>query len=118
MKITISRANQAHCCQSSTPNPNHQNPCTPPRGIDPVAWAEYNARQNQTLAAISGLPAPVIHEVETLEVRTEITGALSALLQCVQRAASELEGTSEKGDRVSLQLLTALARFHAEVGTP
>lgn len=96
-----------------------------PVSLDPVEWARWNESQARTMAALSGLPEPepgvldlAPYETETLEVRTEITGPLNELLTAVSRAASELQGTSEKGDRIALQLLTAQARFHAEVETP
>lgn len=48
----------------------------------------------------------------------EMPGPVLDLTLAVHRAASELEGSSERGDRIALQLLTALARFerarHAE----
>jgi hypothetical protein len=113
MTITISRADQGQSCQSSAPNPNHRKPC----GIDPVEWAHYNASQARSLAEISGLP-PSEAGVLDSEMYETAQGPLDDLLRAVRRAASELERTSEKGDRVSLQLLTAMARFHAEVEAP
>lgn len=47
----------------------------------------------------------------------ELPEAVKDLTLAVRRAASELEGTSEKGDRIALQLITALGRFARETGT-
>lgn len=103
MTITIPKEDQEQRCQER------------PRGIDPADWARYNERQSRTLATLSGMPAP---EPGVLELAPYEAGPIHDLLTAVRRAASELEGTSEKGDRVSLQLLTALARYHSETGTP
>jgi hypothetical protein len=88
-----------------------------PNNISAVDWAPYNQRANRTLAELSGLPAPEPGVLELAPYEVRVESPLGELLTAVRRAASELEGTSEKGDRVSLQLLTALARFHAETGT-
>jgi uncharacterized protein YoxC len=47
----------------------------------------------------------------------ELPPAVQDLTLAVRRAASELHGTSEKGDRIALQLVTALARFAKETNT-
>lgn len=47
----------------------------------------------------------------------ELPAAMDDLVRSVARAASELEGTSAKGDRIAAQLLHALAVFHRETGT-
>lgn len=112
--ITIRESDQGQCCQSGDHNPTHRNPCSPPRGIDPVEWAQYNASSNRTLAELSKIPEPP----ESFTIRVEVTGPMSDLLAAVRRAATDLEGSSPLGDRVSLQLLTALARFHSEVEHP
>lgn len=47
----------------------------------------------------------------------ELPPAVTDLTLAVRRAASELHGTSEKADRIALQLLTALAHFAKDTGT-
>jgi hypothetical protein len=87
-----------------------------PRGIDPVPWAEYNASQSRTLAEISGLPPPepVVFELAPYEAGDP----LGDLLLAMDRAASELHGSSPKGDRIAQQLIEARARFHLLTGLP
>ncbi len=62
----------------------------------------------------AALPDPDIEEL-AIEV-TEYPDSVRDLLIAVRRAASELEGTSEKADRIALQLLTAAAEVHKETG--
>lgn len=47
----------------------------------------------------------------------ELPAAIDDVLRAVLRAASELEGTSAKADRIAAQLLHAVAIFHRETGT-
>lgn len=47
----------------------------------------------------------------------ELPAAFADLGLAIRRAASDLENQGEKSDRIATQLLTALARFHAECGT-
>jgi hypothetical protein len=116
MTITISKADQNQACQSGPVNLAHRKPC----GIDPVEWARYNASQNRTLAELSGLPAPEPGVLELapyeVEVRTRIPGPLDELLGAVNRAAGELQHGGARENRIAVQLLTAAARFEAEIG--
>lgn len=88
---------------------------TEPKNLDPVAWAEWN---QQTARALSQRM-----EIEMLELAPyaveiiELPPAIIDLTLAVRRAASELHGTSEKADRIALQLLTALAHFAKDTGT-
>jgi len=58
-------------------------------------------------------PEPGVLNLAPYEV---LSGPRDDLLALVRRAAGELKGTSELGDRVSARLLTAAARYEAEVG--
>jgi hypothetical protein len=95
-------------------------PMDKPTGIGLEAWARYNENQNRALAELSGLPAPEpgVPVPRAIEVRSDITAAVAELTRAVRRAASELEGTGETGDRVAVKLLTALARFASETEMP
>jgi hypothetical protein len=98
-----------------------------PTSIDPVEWAEYNARQDHTLAALSGLPAPepravgtdpraipsASDEVDALEVTVDATACLRELLGAVRGAAAELQSSNYA---VAAELYTALARFSKQTG--
>lgn len=90
-----------------------------PTGIDPAAWAEWNQQTARMLSRRMGIETPEL-EVDLGRYAVEIVElppAVTDLTLAVRRAASELEGTSEKADRVALQLLTALAIFAKDTGT-
>jgi hypothetical protein len=89
-----------------------------PNNISALDWARYNESQARTLAQLSGLPPaePGVLELAPYEVRTDTP--IGDLTKAVERAASELHGQGPKSDRIALQLLAALGRFHTETGTP
>jgi hypothetical protein len=93
-----------------------------PVSLDPVEWARWNESQARTMAALSGLPEPEpgVLDIAPYEINPRAVAAepLAELLTSVRRAADELHGTSAKGDRIALQLVNAMARFHAETETP
>lgn len=98
---------------------------TEPKGIDPAAWARFNQEVGRTPLEGRDHPIPQFMVSRELELElapyavelVELPPACMDLTLAVRRAASELEGTSEKGDRVALQLLTALAHFAKDIGT-
>jgi hypothetical protein len=92
---------------------------TEPKGIDPAAWAHWNEQAARILSKRMGIETPEL-EIELAPYAVEIVElppAITDLTLAVRRAASELEGTSEKADRIALQLLTALAHFAKDTGT-
>jgi hypothetical protein len=88
-----------------------------PKNLDPEAWARWNEYCAQTVARMLGWPMPTI-EREQMRIEVQSCGPLNDLLWSVRNAASELEGTSEKADRIATQLLTALAKFARETDMP
>lgn len=134
------KANERALLRAAFPEPTPRKPTT----TDHVAWAEYNASQARNLAGLDGLPAPEesdtvprepgcqcqleagdspcrVHgdDAGTVDLAPyEVPGPLHDLLTSVARAADDLEGSSPKGDRIRNQLLTAMARFRAEVAQP
>jgi hypothetical protein len=81
-----------------------------PKNLDPEAWARWNERWRARASARGHIEPYVIH--------IQSCGPLNDLLWSVRNAASELEGTSEKADRIATQLLTALAKFALETDMP
>lgn len=88
-----------------------------PKNLDPEAWARWNEHCAQTVARALGVPEPTL-EREPYVIRIQSCGPLNDLLWSVRQAASELEGTSEKADRIATQLITALAKFAKETDMP
>jgi hypothetical protein len=90
-----------------------------PKGISCYDWAKYNAGQDHTLAVLVGEAEPDF-DLTPYEVCANMASPLAeparTLMQAVRGAASELEGSSEKGDRIAVQLITALSRFAQETG--
>jgi hypothetical protein len=94
-----------------------------PNGISVEEWARYNERcaWQATLAraglARHGSQHDADMDLAPYEVKiVEAPSAFVDLETAIHRAASELEEQGEKSNRIATQLLTALARFHAEIG--
>lgn len=110
-----------------------------PRTTDPAEWARHNEerqRRERALQIIEAdaddwcpvrlVPAPrasagdglVPAEEQPIDLAPhEVASPVRELLTAVERAADDLHGQGARSDRIALQLLTALARYHAEVGT-
>jgi hypothetical protein len=91
-----------------------------PRSIDPEQWAMWNYRTARALVSAMGPCAPTPEdEVDIDDVAIEVIElppSFADLERAINRAASELQEQGEKSNRIAIQLLTALARFHSELG--
>lgn len=90
---------------------------TEPKNLDPAAWAHWNEQAARILSQRMGIETPELELAPYAIEVVELPPAVTDLTLAVRRAASELEGTSEKGDRIAMQLLTALAHFAKDTGT-
>jgi hypothetical protein len=83
-----------------------------PNNQDPHEWAKFNEETARLICEMGGRCSTV--EMERMAIRVdEMPEEMTDLLLAVNRAASELQGGGERENRISLQLLTALARFEA-----
>jgi hypothetical protein len=82
----------------------------------------WNQRTAAALVAALGPCAPTAEDMELQldEIAVEVITlppSFAELEAAINRAASELQEQGEKSNRIAIQLLTALALFHAEMGT-
>jgi hypothetical protein len=57
-------------------------------------------------------------EIEPYEIQVfEVPASFASLELAINRAVSELQGQGAKSNRIAIQLLTALALFHQEIGS-
>lgn len=87
---------------------------TKPTNLDPVAWALWNAHQAGAVA-IRHASERDDQELDLAPYQVTFEGPLAELMSELHRSVDQLEGTSETGDRVACRILTAMARFEAEV---
>ncbi len=98
-----------------------------PQSINPVEWAEYNARPRlegkdhpQPTMVVNRQEfqsARVDHSViRSLPVMLPRIGVDLILEPAIRRAVNDLGGQGERSDRIALQLLTALAQYAKETG--
>jgi hypothetical protein len=91
---------------------------TQPKGFCPSEWARYNLETARILSEKNGFGTVPELDIEPYELEPEdMLPCIQALTLAVRRAVSELHGTSEKADRIALQLTTALALFAKATGT-
>jgi hypothetical protein len=91
-------------------------PMDKPTNIDPVQWALYNERASRTLAELSGLPAPEPGVVVVEPREVQWPAPINALLVAVGHGVSDLEGSSELGNKVASNLRQALVKYAKEIG--
>jgi hypothetical protein len=84
--------------------------------VEPMDKPTYNERASRTLAELSGLPAPEPGVVVVEPREVQWPAPINALLVAVGHGVSDLEGSSELGNKVASNLRQALVKYAKEIG--